>query len=133
MLKSVKRLKEEIYVRLTGNFVEGRTELDFLSNTAIVKLFEKQVRDAVRKYGYPELTAEQEAEIKEYYKGFPKFDTIYHRSVFLKRGRKNETPDGIYPGLRRADLRGKALLRHGQHRPVRSVLHEYRARRSQSF
>ena len=100
MLKSVKRLKEEIYVRMTGNFVEGRTELDFLSNTAIVKLFEKQVRDAVRKYGYPELTAEQEAEIKEYYKGFPKFDTIYHRCYYGRTGRidPDYMPEELYYG-----------------------------------
>ncbi|MBR0119998.1 MAG: hypothetical protein IJM01_07725 [Eubacterium sp.] len=100
MIGSVKRLKDEIYVRTTGRFVEGSTELDYLSNAAVVKIFEKQAKDAIRRHGYPELTPAQKAEIREYYRDCPKFDTIYHRVYYGRTGRVEPAymPEELYYG-----------------------------------
>ena len=100
MIGSVKRLKDELYVRTTGKFVEGKTELDYLSNAAIVKIFERQAKEAVRRHGYPQLTSAQESEIREYYKDCPGFDTIYHRVYYGRTGRVEPEymPEELYYG-----------------------------------
>ena len=100
MVGSLKRLKEEIYVRTTGKFGEGRTELDFLTNAAVVKIFRKMAEDAVKQHHYPKLTDAQEEEIREYYSGCPKFDTIYHRVYYGRVGRVEPSymPEELYYG-----------------------------------
>ena len=100
MIGSLKRLKDELYVRTTGKFVEGKTELDYLSNAAIVKIFERQAKEAVQRYGYPQLTSAQESEIREYYKDCPRFDTIYHRVYYGRTGRVEPEymPEELYYG-----------------------------------
>ena len=71
MKKELIRFRDELYTRTTGKFEKGRTEIDLLSNKAIVSIFRRRAEMLTKKNGYPDLTEDQKKEVREYYKGCP--------------------------------------------------------------
>ncbi|MCR5303930.1 MAG: hypothetical protein K6E33_05145 [Lachnospiraceae bacterium] len=72
-------LGDNIYTTLTGDYIEGKTELDFLSGTALSSIFRKKAKGFAEANSYPPLTLEEEAEVRDFYRGCPPFSMIFHR------------------------------------------------------
>ena len=100
MKKELIRFRDELYTRTTGKFKNGRTEIDLLSNKAVVSIFRRRAEMLTKKNGYPDLTEDQKKEVREYYKGCPEFSMIYHSVYTARRGIFDPAymPDELYYG-----------------------------------
>lgn len=100
MGRKLDRFVDDIYTRSTGKFVEGRTELDLLSDKAIIEIFKRRAKDGLKVNHYQDLTDEQKDQIREYYKGCPTISPIFHRVYAGRTGRfdVNYMPDDLYYG-----------------------------------
>ena len=72
-------ITNSLYTLLTGEYIEGVTDLDRLINPAILKIFRKKTKGFRKKFRYPELTKEQKREIREFYRAYEKVDPLCHR------------------------------------------------------
>ena len=100
MIHTFDRLKDEIRVRATGRFEEGKTELDLLSGPAVVRIFNERAKRAIKVNHYPPLSKKEESEIRGFYQGTPRLDLIYHRVYKGRTGTCDPAymPDDLYYG-----------------------------------
>lgn len=100
MGKNLKRITDNLYSRLTGKYIEGRTELDFLSGAAIVKIFEARAKQALELHHYPPLSKEETEKVREYYKDCPGFSMLFHQVYAGRTGHNDPSfmPDNLYYG-----------------------------------
>lgn len=91
-------LYDNIYTTLTGKYTDGKTELDFLSATALSSIFRKKAENFVRKNHYAPLTESEESEIRGYFAGCPGFSTVFHRLYkgFTGEFHPEYIPDDLY-------------------------------------
>ena len=98
MINTQERMKDELRARMTGRFVEGKTELDLLSKPALCRIFKKTAKDMLKKNQFPPLTKKEEEVIRDFYRGAPGIDLIYHRIYKGRTGHSDPAfmPDDLY-------------------------------------
>ena len=90
-------VRDNLYVLLTGKYIEGVTDLDRLSNAAVCRIFWKRMKDFVEKRGAPLLSKDEEQEVLEFYGPYRKPDLLYHRGYKAWTGKflPDYIPDDI--------------------------------------
>lgn len=53
------RIQNELYSLVTGKYIEGKTELDLLSRSAIQHIFAKHAKKVIKDNGYPPLSVQE--------------------------------------------------------------------------
>lgn len=94
------RIQNELYSLVTGKYIEGKTELDLLSRSAIQHIFAKHAKKVIKDNGYPPLSVQEKRKIREYYKGCPPVSPIYHQIIKGKTGdfQPEYIPEDLYYG-----------------------------------
>ena len=96
--KGLQILKDNVYSAYTGEFREGVTDLNTLHNIALKSILRKKNLKMVRDNSYPELTEDQKAGIREFYRPYTPVDTLYHRVYTSRSGRfcPEYIPEDLY-------------------------------------
>ena len=108
------RMQNELYSLITGEYKEGETELDLLSRRAFAHILRKKAKKLIKANGYPKLSPEQLRQVKEYYKGYPAANPIYHQVNTGKSGRfyPEYIPEELYYGYIEPYFSGRVETRY---------------------
>lgn len=93
-------LTNSLFTFLTGDYIEGVTDLDRLATPALLRIFRKKMQDYVRKTKCDDLTSGQKEQVRDFYARYGGTDLLYHRVYTARSGRffKEYIPDDIYFG-----------------------------------
>ncbi|MBE6014110.1 MAG: hypothetical protein E7241_01900 [Lachnospiraceae bacterium] len=93
-------IKDSLYVLLTGNYIEGVTDLDRLIEPAVRRIFRKKMQDYVKNKNVPPLNPMEAEKVETFFRPYEKTDLLFHRGYKAWSGKFSPLfiPDDMYYG-----------------------------------
>ncbi len=97
---AIQSFGDNLYSLLTGRYREGTTDLNKLWNATLIRIVKKDATYITKKHGYPDLTAQQKKEIRDFFAPYDHVDPVYHRTYTARSGHFSPMyiPEDMYYG-----------------------------------